>query len=65
MIKRFLLSIALVGAMAACTSPAATSTPGLSSPSAPELSPEESAPELTSPSEQPSMEAPSESPAAS
>jgi hypothetical protein len=69
MFKRILISLALVGSIAACTSPGASSTPALSTtaPTAPDLS-SPSAPDLTSPSApdlmSPSM-APSESPAAS
>lgn len=61
MFKRILISLALVGSIAACTSPGASSTPALSTtaPTAPDLS-SPSAPDLTSPSM-----APSESPAAS
>jgi len=70
MFKRTLLAFALVGAIAACNSPGASSTttvpstapvtsPDLSSPSSPDLS------SPSSPEASPSMEAPSESPAAS
>jgi hypothetical protein len=66
MIKRILLALALVGAIAACNSPGASSTPAgattgpaLSSPSAPDTS-SPSAPDVSSPSTEPS-----ESPAAS
>ena len=69
MLKRTLLAFALVGAIAACNSPGASSTtvpttapvtsPDLSSPSSPDLS------SPSSPEASPSTEAPSESPAAS
>jgi hypothetical protein len=61
MFKRILLALALVGAISACNSPGASSTPALSTtaPSVPSVS-SPSAPDLTSPSM-----APSESPAAS
>jgi hypothetical protein len=56
MIKRILLAIALVGAIAACNSPAASTPAGsTTSPASPDLS---------SPST-PALESPSESPAAS
>lgn len=69
MFKRILCALALAGAIAACTSPGASSTPALSTtaPSTPDLS-SPSAPDLSSPSApdltSPSM-APSESPAPS
>jgi hypothetical protein len=70
MFKRILLAVALVGAIAGCNSPGASSTttlpttapvtsPDLSSPSSPDLS------SPSSPEASPSMEAPSESAAAS
>ncbi len=37
MLKRILLALALVGAMAACTTPASTTTPGGASPTTPVL----------------------------
>jgi hypothetical protein len=53
MIKRILLAFALVGAIAACNSPGASTTPAVSTTS-PESSPST-----------PAVESPSESPAAS
>ena len=70
MFKRILLAFALVGAIAACNSPGASSTTTLPT-TAPVTSPEASSPsspEASSPSSpeaSPSMEEPSESPAAS
>jgi hypothetical protein len=62
MIKRILLALALIGAMAACNSPAASTPAGAST--APDLS-SPSAPDLSSPSEEAPSEAQNESPAAS
>jgi hypothetical protein len=61
MFKKILLALALIGAIAACNSPAASSTAPLSTTNPAASS---SAPDLTSPSVEPS-ESPSESPSAS
>jgi hypothetical protein len=67
MFKRILLAFALVGAITACNSPGASSSPAGVPTTAPEASspasPEGSSP--ASPEASPSVEAPSESPAAS
>jgi hypothetical protein len=61
MIKRILFALALIGAIAACNSPGASSGASVGASSAPiEASPDLSSPDLSSPSVEPS-----ESPAAS
>jgi hypothetical protein len=57
MLKRILLALALVGALGACNTPAATSSPALTSPSAPAVeNPSDSGLESMEPVESPSAE---------
>ncbi|HTG40844.1 MAG TPA: hypothetical protein VK697_04440 [Methylomirabilota bacterium] len=71
MFKRILLAFALVGAITACNSPGASSSPAGVPTTAPVTSPEASSPASpegsspASPEASPSMEEPSASPAAS